>query len=93
MAMKNEGRYNTYKNLLYAVITLFAGISILINPENKHFYGWLILSLSFGFLASFIEQRINNQKLKFLLIILSYAVPVTVIILGIIIKLLCHGIY
>ena len=46
-----------YKNLFYSVITLFTGVSILMGSENNHPYGWLILSISFGYFVTFFLHK------------------------------------
>ena len=81
--MENKGLFETYRGLLSSLILFVIGCNILISKEsneNDRWYGWLILSISFGFLITFIEQWIKIKKLKTGLNILSYVVPAILII-------------
>lgn len=49
--MIQKGLYEKYKHLIYSVLTLAVGISILTGNESNY-YGWCILSVSFGFLVA-----------------------------------------
>lgn len=86
MIIKEEKIYR-FKELFFAVIACFVSISILIQKGNENFSGWFIMSISFGYLATFVERRIKIKKQKMILVILSYFVPITVSIYGLVFKL------
>jgi hypothetical protein len=81
--MIQKGLFEKYKHLLYSVLTLAVGISILAGNESK-FYGWCILSISFGFLVTWLGQLVDTKQLKTVLHVLSFAVPGVFIIYGLV---------
>lgn len=83
--MTQKGFFGKYKHLIYSVLTLAVGISILTGNENKY-YGWCILSVSFGFLVTWLAQRVEAKVSAKVLNVLSFAVPGLVIIYGLITK-------
>lgn len=86
MYMKEEEIYK-FKELFFAVVAFFLSISILIQRGSDNFNGWFLMSISFGFLATFFERRIKNKRQKIVFTILSYFVPITVSIYGLVFKL------
>jgi len=72
--MIQKGLFEKFKHLIYAVLTLAVGISIVTGNESKY-YGWCILSISFGFLITWLAQWVENKKLKTVLNMLSFAIP------------------
>ena len=72
--MNQKGLFERYKHLIYSVLTLAVGISIVTGKESKY-YGWCILSISFGFFVTWLAQWVENKKLKTVLHVLSFAVP------------------
>jgi hypothetical protein len=82
--MKIEEFYKLYKNLLFSILCFFSGTYALINEENRNFYGWFILAISFLFLSTFFEQKNMNRKQRKVkvLIISSYTVAIVLILLG-----------
>jgi len=81
--MIQKGLFERYKHLIYSVLTLAVGISILTGSESKY-YGFCILSISFGFLVTGLAQWVETKKLRTLLHVLSYAVPGVIIIYGLV---------
>jgi len=81
--MTQKGLFERYKHLIYSVLTLAVGISILISNENVYF-GWCILSISFGFLVTWLAQWVETKQIKTILNVLSYAVPGVFIIYGLV---------
>ena len=81
--MTQKGLFERYKHLIYSVLTLAGGISILTGNESNY-YGWCILSISFGFLVTWLTQWVGAKHLKTLLNVLSFAVPGLVIIYGLV---------
>ncbi len=80
--MKIEEFHKTYKNLLFSILCFLSGIYTLINEENKNLLGWFILAISFLFLSTFFEQKNIKISQSKALIILSYAIAVILIFLG-----------
>ena len=76
--------YNKYKHLIYSLVTFIIGISIIINQENKYLIGLIILSISIGYLLTFIALKIKNQKLKKLLNYLTYIIPVLCVVYAVV---------
>ena len=72
--------YLKYKHLIYSLATLLFGISIIIKQESKYLLGLIILSISFGYLLTFVALQIKNRKLKKSLNYLSYIIPICFVI-------------
>jgi FtsH-binding integral membrane protein len=72
--MKIEELLKVYKSLLFSVLCFFSGIITLINQEYKHFSGWFILAISFGFLGNFFEKKIKNPTQRKFFVVLTYTV-------------------
>lgn len=81
--MTQKGLFERYKHLIYSVLTIAVGIPILISNENVY-YGWCILSISFGFLVTWLAQWVETKQLKTVLNVLSYSVPGVFIIYGLV---------
>jgi len=75
--------YNKYKHLIYSLISFVVGISIIIKQDNKNLIGFIILSISFGYLLTYIALGIKNQKLRKLLNYLSYLIPILCVVYAI----------
>jgi hypothetical protein len=73
-------------------LTLVVGISLLIKNESNY-YGLCILSISFGYLVTYLSQLVENKKLKTVLNIWSFAVPGLFIIYGLVTNLFHLPIY
>lgn len=81
--MTQNRLFGKYKHLIYSVLTLAVGISFIISNE-KVYYGWCILSISFGFLVTWLAQRVETKISAKALNVLSFAVPGIVIIYGLV---------
>ena len=81
--MTKNRLFGQYKHLIYSVLTLAVGVSILTGNENKY-YGVCILSISFGFLVTWLAQRVEAKISAKALNVLSFAVPGLVIIYGLV---------
>jgi hypothetical protein len=81
--MTQKGLFERFKHLIYTVLTLAVGISIVNGNESKY-YGWCILSISFGFLVTWLAQRVEAKISAKALNVLSFAVPGLVIIYGLV---------
>jgi hypothetical protein len=81
--MNKKGLYEPSKSLLFSILCFITGTAIFIrNESNSNYYGYLILSISFGFLATYLAQIVKSTKMKTGLRILSYLVPVLFMIYG-----------
>lgn len=78
--MTEKGFYNSYKFLIYSGIAFFIAISILSKDDENHSNGFIILSLSLGFLLSFFQNKSKNKKHRKTLNILSIIIPITVLL-------------
>jgi hypothetical protein len=81
--MIQKGLFEKYKHLIYSVLTLAVGVLIITGNESKY-YGWCILSISFGFLVTWLAQWVETKQIKTVLNMLSFAVPGLVIIYGLV---------
>lgn len=80
--MKIEEFHKSYKNLLFSILCFLSGTYTLINEEDKNFYSWFILAISFLFLSTFFEQKKMNVSHRKALIILSYIIAVGLVLIG-----------
>ena len=81
--MTQKGIFERYKHFIYLVLTLAVGISIITGNESEY-YVWCILSISFGFLVTWLAQWVETKQLRTLLNILSFTVSGIVIIYGLV---------
>ena len=84
MTLKNESLYNKYKPLLFSI---GLSVSMLVSREKTYFFGWFIFSIAFSYLATFFEGIVKNKNQKTVLSILSYVVPIGVLIYGLVFRL------
>jgi hypothetical protein len=87
MFIKNGVQNSTYLSLFYSVIS-FGGIVTLIKRGNNDFAALFLISISIGYLATFIEKKAKNRKQKIAFLFLSYAVPTIMLLYGLIFKLI-----
>lgn len=81
--MTQNRLFERYKHLIFAVLTFAVGFSIVTRNESKY-YGLCILSISFGFLITWLAQRVEAKISAKVLNVLSFAVPGIVIIYGLV---------
>jgi len=75
-------------SVFFSVICFLISVYILIEKGADNFNGWFIMAISFGYLLTFSERKSSHRRQKLILNILSFAVPVIVLIYGLLFNLL-----